>query len=567
MDLSQRSINSQALAFLFGVVSHILVFARGEWDRLAPRIVSAHILLCAAVLVAYVFNTDQTFAQCVIETCKADLALIGGLCVSIGLYRLLFHPLRSFPGPLSARVSAFWVFRKNWPDLKLYIKLRSIHDHYGDFVRIRPRELSICHPDTINDVHGPRSRVQKGEFYEQIHPAHSLQFTRDPDQHRHQRRYWDRAFQVKAMQEYLPRIVKHYKILMGVFTASSATGRPIDVSRLFMDLFFDVVSDLILGESFNTLTTGKRNSIIEGFLAQHQNLGFALLNMWVFHLIRCIPLVASRIIYWIQWCASSGTRKKELREKPSRKQRWYANALKNRKQMQDISPDLYTHLSQSDTFEADGVHETNLVIIAGADTNAITVSNVCYLLCQHPEYQQKLYEELSDLPVHEGVISDQHLMGKPWLLSIINETLRLYPPVPGGLQRQTPPEGATIAGRYVPGNMVVSTPTYALHRDPRAFVRPDEFLPERWTQPSLILRKDAFVPFSYGTYNCAGRPLAMMQLRMVVAMVVQKFELSFAPGRDVEYKRYIQDQADCFTLHINPLPLVLRERNNPEHVT
>lgn len=97
--------------------------------------------------------------------------------------------------------------------------------------------------------------------------------------------------------------------------------------------------------------------------------------------------------------------------------------------------------------------------------------------------------------------------------------------------------------------------------DSRAFVRPNDFVPERWvSEPDLILRKDAFVPFSYGTYNCAGRPLAMMQLRMVVAMVVRKFELSFAPGKESECEHFIQDQADCFTLHLHPLPLLLKKR-------
>lgn len=132
--------------------------------------------------------------------------------------------------------------------------------------------------------------------------------------------------------------------------------------------------------------------------------------------------------------------------------------------MRDISPDFYTYLSQSDAFDVDGIHEAQLAIIAGADTNAITVSNVCYLLCRHPEYQEKLFEELSDLPAHENVVDDGHLLGKPVLSSVINETLRLYPPVPGGLQRVTPPEGASIAGRFVPGETIVSTPTYALHR-------------------------------------------------------------------------------------------------------
>ncbi|KAF2622537.1 benzoate 4-monooxygenase [Macroventuria anomochaeta] len=536
----------QAIAFICGIFLHLLLFCRGEWDRRAPAVVLAYSLLCTSVFAAFALDTSYSIVQCIVGTCKASLALVGGLCTSLVTYRLLFHPLRTFPGPLAARVSSFWVFREQWPDLRFYFKLRNIHDRYGDFVRIKPRELSICHPDAINDIHGPRNRIRKGEFYEQIHPAHSLQFTRDPNQHKHQRRYWDKAFQTKALQEYSPRIVKHYKILMGIFSTDGASSAPVDVSKLFMDLFFDVVSDLTFGESFNTLTTGERNPIIGEFLAYQQSVGFVILNMWMFHLLRSIPTVASRILYWMQW---------------------YASAVAKRNEMKDTSPDLYTYLSQSDTFDVDGIHEAQLAIIAGADTNAITVSNVCYLLCQYPEYQKKLYEELADLPVHENVIEDRHLLSQSCLLSLINETLRLYPPVPGGLQRVTPPDGATIAGRYVPGDMIVSTPTYALHRDSRVFVRPTEFIPERWTsRPELILRKDAFVPFSYGAYNCAGKPLAMMQLRMVIAMVIKKFELSFMLEREAEYERYIHDQADCFTLHLHPLPLILKERTVREQV-
>jgi|SRR5690242_17277547 len=105
--------------------------------------------------------------------------------------------------------------------------------------------------------------------------------------------------------------------------------------------------------------------------------------------------------------------------------------------------------------------------------------------------------------------------------------------------------------------------TAHIFTDSRAFVQPNDFVPERWTsQPDLILRRDAFVPFSYGTYNCAGKPLAMMQLRMVIAMVVKKYELSFAPSKEEECERYIHDQADCFTLHLHPLPLMLNERSS-----
>jgi tryprostatin B 6-hydroxylase len=97
--------------------------------------------------------------------------------------------------------------------------------------------------------------------------------------------------------------------------------------------------------------------------------------------------------------------------------------------------------------------------------------------------------------------------------------------------------------------------------DKRAFVKPDEFIPERWSsQSELILRKDAFFPFSYGAYNCAGKPMAMMQLRMIIAMIVKRFTVSIPPGKEAVARRFIEDQADCFVMDIQELPLLFTER-------
>jgi cytochrome P450 family 628 len=65
-------------------------------------------------------------------------------------------------------------------------------------VELGPREISICHPDAIMDVHGPRSKIRKGEFYDQNYPHQSLQMTRDPVFHHKKRRVWDRMFSTKG---------------------------------------------------------------------------------------------------------------------------------------------------------------------------------------------------------------------------------------------------------------------------------------------------------------------------------------------------------------------------------
>ncbi|KAF2874249.1 cytochrome P450 [Massariosphaeria phaeospora] len=528
------------LAFLGGVLSEVFLFSRGEWDRHGKSIVKGFSVLSVSSICLLTTVLGFPLGTSIKNTISLTIAVLSGLFGSMIVYRLFFHPLKSFPGPKGARVTAFWMLWQNVPDLRFYVKLRSLHNDYGDFVRIRPREISICHPDAVVDIYGPINKMRKAEFYEQLHPHQNLQLSRDPAFHHQKRRHWDRAFSKKALLEYQPKLRRHYTTLMDILTNRVASKESIDATELFMDLAFDIVSDLTFGKSFDKLSTGIPNPIIDEFLREKKGVGFILQMMWLLHLSKALPAVDSRLQEWV---------------------RWYDRELAERKEMVVHSADFYTYLSQADNFERDGAYEAQLAIIAGADTVAVVLSNMCYLICRYPHYQAELYAELVTLPLNGVIIDDQHLSGLPVLSGVINEALRLYPPTPSGLQRLTPPEGATIAGRYIAGEMVVSVPTYALQRDKRAFVKPNDFIPERWySQPELVLRKDAFIPFSYGPYNCAGRPLAMMEIRMILAMLIRRFEISFAPGKEAECQKFIGDQADCFALHIHSLPLVLKER-------
>lgn len=136
----------QALAFCSGVVSHILLFCRSEWDRHSPKIFLAHAILVILTFATFVLATEYSVTRCFAETISVNSALISGIFSSMIVYRLIFHPLRLFPGPFLARVSSFWAIRGQWPDLNLYVKLQDIHTKYGDFVRIS--KFASPHLDT-----------------------------------------------------------------------------------------------------------------------------------------------------------------------------------------------------------------------------------------------------------------------------------------------------------------------------------------------------------------------------------------------------------------------------------
>ena len=84
----------------------------------------------------------------------------------------------------------------------------------------------------------------------------------------------------------MPQLTRHYTIVLKVFSQHAASATPIDASGTFLDLFFDVISDLTFGKSFDALTTKRRSPIVRDFLRGHKALGYALLNMPLLHLAR-----------------------------------------------------------------------------------------------------------------------------------------------------------------------------------------------------------------------------------------------------------------------------------------
>ena len=121
-------------------------------------------------------------------------------------------------------------------------------------------------------------------------------------------------------------------------------------------------------------------------------------------------------------------------------------------------------------------------------------------------------------------------------------------------------------------------PIYSLQRDARNFVVPDTYWPERWliaggratlaeypipastpfSHADFIHNEAAFIPFSYGPMNCVGMGLAMLEMRMLVCVVLQRFSLRLREGYDIaEYEREFRDY---FVAARPPLPVILSQR-------
>ena len=177
-------------------------------------------------------------------------------------------------------------------------------------------------------------------------------------------------------------------------------------------------------------------------------------------------------------------------------------------------------------------NEAVVIFMAGYETTSSTLSFAWFLISQAADVEARLHEEL------DAVLGDRppSLADVPKLVytrAIVEETLRLYPPIPI-LGREALVD-ETVAGRRVPKGALLVVVPFLLHRKKSLWDKPDHFMPERFLPGgSGAPSKWAYVPFSIGPRICAGMAFGMTEAILCVAMLAQRFKLALAPGHVME---------------------------------
>lgn len=181
-----------------GVTSHLTYFIRGDHHLQATSYAKlGAATLFAIALLEYTLE-DAPPSRAIRIAFHLEASFLTGLFISILIYRLAFHPLRRFPGPLSLRVSKL---AHSWRSRKLdnYLQLEDLHQQYGDFVRTGPNELTVFRPSGFTELNGVNSKCTKAAWYDMLMPNISLQSSRSKTFHDQRRRVWDHAFSVKGL--------------------------------------------------------------------------------------------------------------------------------------------------------------------------------------------------------------------------------------------------------------------------------------------------------------------------------------------------------------------------------
>ncbi|VUC29346.1 unnamed protein product [Clonostachys rosea] len=461
--------------------------------------------------------------------------LVGLVVVGLGsvpVYNLFFHPLRKIPGPKSYAATRI-PYTKMISSGQMHTKVLDMHKIYGDVVRISPNEVSVIGENVWDELVGHR-KLGAPENGKDPHifalTKHSV-LNANRDDHARLRRTLSHGFSALMIEAQEPIISSYVDLLLQRLKENSDNGKNVlELTSWYNWTTFDIIGDLAFGESFKCLQDGDYHPWVS----------------MIFKRIRFNAVAVSAKRWgWLSkvvhaFLDQSGS------QAVGAHARLVEEKVRARAAMETTRPDYYHAMTFQEGDKkfspAELRDNSSTLIIAGSETTATTLSGVTYLVGKHPEVLHKLVQEVRTTFQHENEITIRSVQSLDYMLAVLNEALRMYPPVPGALQRVMNPNGGFISGHWVPGGnvadqwyqTVIGIHHYAFYRNPNYYQLPDSFIPERW-QDDPRFNSDAkkvFQPFSFGPRNCIGKNLAYAEMRLILARIIWNFDLHLAADSD-----------------------------------
>lgn len=525
------------------------------YQRWQPDSIKGHTLLLLGVPFAlgYYLLEQGAYAGLFSALFYTLFVYLSILTTSVVAYRLSpFHPLAKYPGPLIARVTRLWAVYKAY-GRQQHVYYHELHEKYGEVVRTGPDHLMVRNAKAIPIVYGPgANRWHRGGRHvaTKREGGSNMIDLVIPAEHTQRRKYWERAFTPTAVKDYEPMIEKRVSQLVSALDARK--GQNIDLAGWVSFFAVDFMGDLAYDSAFNMLEKGVDE---ENF--QH-NLEKGVLDQ---EALGAIPWIRP----FLQYVPDPPALGKALKISEE-------NIIK-RKAKSTMRKDIFFHLLDED---GTGGHEplnlltlvweSFLVLVAGSDTTAATLSNTFFYLLTNPDAFTRLRQELDENVPQDVELASSSTLGKlPYLNAVLNEAMRLQPAVPNGVQRLPPPGSGpvTVDNIVVPPGTTVQIPSYSIHRDPRYFTNPNAFYPERWIQEEkkpegFNHNANAWLPFSYGPTACIGKQLAYIEMRLVVSTLVRMFEFEILPGWDISL--WEKNIREGFVMSKGELPAIVTAR-------
>ncbi len=411
---------------------------------------------------------------------------------------------------------------------------------YGDIASFKPAGFRIYllnHPDLIQQVLSVQSqnfikdqglRMTKRLLGEGL-------LTSEGDLHKRQRRLVQPAFHRQRVASYGATMVEK-----SVEAAQKwRDGETLDINQEMMRLALMIVGKTLFGVDLESKSheVGEALDAALGVFKQRLMLPFSPYYQY-------LPLPSSF----------------RLRKACQTLHRLVTDMINEHRRGGRDTGDLMSMLLMSEDSEGGGTmgdaqvrDEAVTLLLAGHETTANALTYCWYLLSQNPEAEAKLHAEL-DAALGNRPPSMEDLPKLPYTEMVFSEALRLLPPA-WALGYEAVVD-AEVGGYVLPKRSIVLMSQYVMHRDPRYWKDPDQFIPERFTPEEKAKRpRFAYFPFGGGPRQCIGEPFAWMEGVLVLATLARHWAPRLVPGYKLELFPSITMRPK------NGMPMVLHHRN------
>ncbi|KAH8744430.1 cytochrome P450 monooxygenase [Diaporthe sp. PMI_573] len=468
------------------------------------------------------------------------------------LYNAFFHPLRKFPGPKTWAASRI-PYTLSIVGGRPHRKLLDLHNKYGPIVRISHEELSVIHPDAWKEVLGHRSggRPENGKDPLTVLGNEHNVLGANHEDHSRFRRILSHGFSMYAVSEQEHLIAKQVDLLCQRLHENCAGGsRPVDMVSWYNRVTFDIISDLSWGEPLGSLEKSQDHPWIHALMSTTKTL--SLLGQ-----ARRFPPFSAIFEAMIP---------NELKRLTEDNFTFAAENVEKRIELGVSRPDfMETMLRQKggdrELNKEEMVANAFIIMLGGSETSSTALAGATYYLTRYPEKLAKLTDEVLSAFKTEEDINVHNIQNLPYLTAVMDETLRMSPPLPHASPRIMHKGGDVICGNFIPENTLISLPHWPMYRSALNFTLPDDFIPERWLGDPRFAndRREARKPFAFGPRNCIGMNLATTEIRIILARIVWNFEMRLAE----DSKSWGEDQTAYVLWEKPPLNVHLTPRRLP----
>lgn len=175
------------------------------------------------------------------------------------------------------------------------------------------------------------------------------------------------------------------------------------------------------------------------------------------------------------------------------------------------------------------------MFVAGTDTTSATLEWIMTELARHPGIMKIAQDEIRQIAGDKGKVEESDLPYLHYLKAIIKETMRLHPPVPLLVPRESMAK-CTLHGYEIPAKTRVLINTYAIGRDAESWENPLEYNPDRFMGEAIDFKGQdfRFLPFGGGRRGCPGYSFGLASVEISLARLLYHFDWSLPQGVGAE---------------------------------